>query len=169
MSLYRHIDPGLSREQAANFVKLARHLVIASQAEAWNPLHFDIGHAAVDLMTGDELAPDQVARHGAPMMCGLLGFGPQAGIAALPGEDWRGYQERVLGAAFDSPLEDWLFSSLWRGTDNTPAGAAMRMKYVLDYGVPGDWMEIAQGRNPSDYMDNGFLWERVGLMPPERT
>jgi hypothetical protein len=40
--------------------------------------------------------------------------------------------------------------------------------YVLDYGVPGDWIEIVEGRARSDYMENGFLWDRVGLAPPDR-
>lgn len=165
--LYRHIDPELSAEQEDNFVRLARHLVIASQREDWDPRLFDIGRAATDLDTFDDLQPDQVATHAGPMLLGPPGHAVLAGIAALLGESWTAYQTRTLGAAFDSPLEEWLFSSLWRGRDDTPVGAAMRLMYVLDYGIPGDWRDIIAGRAPTDYMDNGFLWDRVGLLPPE--
>ncbi len=40
------------------------------------------------------------------------------------------------------------------------------MMYALDYGVPNDWQDIMQGRKESDYDDNGFLFDRVGLMDP---
>lgn len=168
MTIYRHIHPTLSSAQQDNYVRLARYLVIASQGDAWNPANFDMRQTPIDLMTGDELQPDQMAAHCGPLLGGPLGYGPLAGIAALPGEDWPAYQVRVLGVAPDSPLEDWLLSALWRGADSTAVGAAMRLMYVLDYGVPEDWMEIVQGRRDSDYRDNGFLWDRVGLAPPEK-
>ncbi|MEJ0061266.1 MAG: hypothetical protein WDM79_17615 [Terricaulis sp.] len=40
--------------------------------------------------------------------------------------------------------------------------------YVLDNGAPGDWMDIMEGRARSDYLENGFLWDHVGLAPPDR-
>jgi hypothetical protein len=43
----------------------------------------------------------------------------------------------------------------------------MRLMYVLDYGVPSDWEDIRDGRAQSDYLTNGLLWDRVGMMPQE--
>lgn len=170
MTFYRHINPALSREQEANFVTLARFLVTRVAENNLEPeLEFDMGWLAVDKLNGDELQPDQVAAHTGPLLCGPVACAIRAGIAALPGEDWRAYQTRILGATFDSPLEDWLLSSLWVQTDNTAIGAAMRLMYVLDYGVPEDWMAIIHGQAESDYLTNSFLWDRVGLAPPERT
>lgn len=167
MDFYKHIHPELSREQQENFVRLGRHLVMTVDDPKYDTAEFDILYTALDLTTGDELQPDQVAAHPGPLTCSALGHGPRAGIAALPGEAWRDYQLRAYGAAFDSPLEDWLFSALWYTTDNTAVGAAMRMMYVLDYGVPGDWIQIMQGDKESDYLTNGFLWDRIGMIPPK--
>lgn len=169
MSLYRHIHVQLTSEQTKNYVRLARHLVIASQSPGWDPTLFDMGYVAYDVMTGDFLEPESVADHQGALLCGPLGHGPRAGIAALTGETWLAYQIRVLGAEMDSPLEDWLLLHAWTKSDNSPIGAAMRLMYVLDYGVPGDWMDIVEGHAESDYMENGFLWDRVGLAPPEQS
>ncbi|MEY4879560.1 MAG: hypothetical protein RJB62_1029 [Pseudomonadota bacterium] len=40
------------------------------------------------------------------------------------------------------------------------------MMYVLDYAIPNDWYDIMEGRKKSDYDDNGFLFDKVGLMYP---
>ena len=126
MDLYRHIHPELTREQQGNYVALARHLVLAVSEPNYESAEFDISYTALDLTTGDDLQPDQVAAHEGPLACGLLGHALRAGIKARPGETWADYQLRVLGAAFDSPLEDWLLSALWLGTDGTATGAALR-------------------------------------------
>jgi hypothetical protein len=166
MTFYRHIHPALSREQQEAFVTLGRHLVMLVEDPKWDVAEFDMDRHALDLHTGDDIPPDLVAGHPGPLSCSPLGHAIRAGLQALPGEDWLAYQERVLGASFDSPLEDWLVSIFWRRTDNTPLGAAMRMMYVLDYGVPGDWEAIRDGKAESDYHENGFLWDRLGMMPP---
>ncbi len=148
MSLYRHIHVQLTREQVENYIRLARHLVIASSEPPWDPTLFDMGETAIDMATG------------------ALGHAPRAGIAAAAGETWQSYAARCFAAEFDSPHEGWLFSRRWSTTDNTPTGAALRLMYVLDYGVPFDWESIIEGHTPSDYMSNGFLWERMDLIPP---
>jgi hypothetical protein len=164
--LYIHHDPKLTAEQEENLIRLARHLVIFSQTDGWVAENFQMGAAVRSLVTGDELAPHHVASHNGPILSDPLGFGPLAGIAPRAGEDWLAYQTRVLGAPFDSPLESWLLSYWWCHTDNTPIGAAMRMMYALDFGVPHDYALIIEGRVEPDYLRNGFLWDRAGLVPP---
>lgn len=169
MDFYKHHHPALSREQQENFVALAKHLVLlVVEGERYERAEFDISETALDLTTGDQLLPDQVGAHDGPLACGVLGHAVRAGLKALPGETWRDYQARVLGAEFDSPLEDWLTSVWWRKTDGTADGAAMRLMYVLDYGVPGDFEAIRDGQAESDYLTNGFLWDRIGMMRPQR-
>ena len=167
MTFYRHVHPAFSRDQQENYVRLAKHLVMLAHDTTWDAAEFGMDRQALDLSTGEDIAPDKVAAHPGPLVCNPLGHAARAGMPVLPGEEWLGYQERVLGAAFDSPLEDWLLSFFWRRTDNTPVGAAMRLMYVLDYGVPSDWEDIRDGRAQSDYLTNGFLWDRVGMMPPK--
>ena len=166
MSLYRHIHVQLTREQVENYIRLARHLVIASSEPAWDPTLFDMGETAIDMASGDWLSPEQVESHAGPVLFGALGHAPRAGIAAAAGETWQSYAARCFAAEFDSPHEGWLFSRRWSTTDNTPTGAALRLMYVLDYGVPFDWESIIEGHTPSDYMSNGFLWERMDLILP---
>jgi hypothetical protein len=50
-------------------------------------------------------------------------------------------------------------------TEPSPEGAALRIAYMLDYGVPHDYVEIAMGQAYTDYDSNGFLWEKLGLLP----
>lgn len=168
MDLYKHLHPALSREQQETYVKLARHLVLSVSEPKYESAEFDITQTALDLTTGDELQPDQVAAHDGPLACGVLGHALRAGIKADPGETWPAYQLRILGAAFDSPLEDWLVSALWRAKDATAIGAALRLMYVLDYGVPGDHLIIRDGEAESDYAMNGFLWDRLNMVPPAK-
>lgn len=166
MTLYRHIHPTLTREQQENFVALGRHLVLTATDPKHDAAEFDIGRNALDLTTGEDLTPEQVRSHDGPLACNLLGHAVRAGLRPLADEDWRGYQLRILGAEPDSPLEDWLLSWFWIHTDATAIGAALRLMYVLDYGVPGDFELIRDGRAESDYASNGFLWDRLGMMPP---
>jgi len=40
--------------------------------------------------------------------------------------------------------------------------------YVLDYGVPEDFAGIRAGQVASDYAENGFLWDRLDMVPPPK-
>jgi len=61
-----------------------------------------------------------------------VGHGPHAGILKLKSEDWDNYAERV----FISKQSEWqwCFSSMWRQIDNTPQGAAKRIRCLLKHG-----------------------------------
>lgn len=73
-----------------------------------------------------------------------LGWLPSVGIPKTSEENWIQYSKRVLG--FSEGYEwDWLFSEQWRRTDNTPQGAAKRIKVLLEKGLPNDWREQMRG------------------------
>ena len=76
------------------------------------------------------------------LSCGTVacacGHGPSLGIPALPSEDWEDYSYRVFGLNELSYQFEWCFSGVWENHDNTPHGAAYRILYMLDQGVP-DW------------------------------
>ena len=49
----------------------------------------------------------------------------------VEGENWYAYSDRVLGLG-DKDWE-WCFSSDWAEVDNTPQGAATRIRYLLKH------------------------------------
>jgi hypothetical protein len=80
---------------------------------------------------------------GAPFAgaCGTVacavGHGPAAGIPAkLEEEWWTDYARRVF--ELKGCENDWCFAGLWVNVDNTPHGAAKRIRYLLDHGLPED-------------------------------
>lgn len=60
-----------------------------------------------------------------------LGYGPLAGIKPLLGETWGAYGARNFVDNFSQ--FDFIFGSTWRYFDNTPLGAAARIRYFLDH------------------------------------
>ena len=46
----------------------------------------------------------------------------------------------------------WCFHSKWRNTDNTPMGAALRIEWLLNHGLPENWKNQMRGREKLCYM-----------------
>jgi hypothetical protein len=159
---YVHLYPFTGRwdHRQDNLIRLGRHLVThAGAIRAAGGLGF--GH---EDMAGLRPLPDAIA--GAPeLRLPPLAHGPQAGLPAEPGEDWPAYVQRVFGVHDHRPCMVWLHSAMWAKTEPSPEGAALRIAYMLDYGVPHDYVEIAMGQAHTDYDSNGFLWEKLGLLP----
>jgi len=51
----------------------------------------------------------------------------------------------------------WLFSDIWKDSDNTPHGAAKRILWLIQFGVPMDWAKQRDGNAPLCYS----AWEIV--------
>lgn len=88
----------------------------------------------------------------APSECGAvacaIGHAPAAGIPALPGEYWAPYAVRVFELLHNEWV--WCFDGEWECIDNTPQGAAKRIRYLLAFGPPSDWKEQLDGE--ADYL-----------------
>ncbi len=69
-------------------------------------------------------------------VCGSIGCAvgnaPYAGIPKSVKESWYEYAERAFGGKSWS----WCFSGGWAHFDNTSRGAAKRIFYMLEHGVP---------------------------------
>ena len=65
-----------------------------------------------------------------------IGHGPHAGIPKNASESWDAYETRVFGLELD--VWRWCFSSRWTQIDDTPQGAAKRIRYLLEHGAPPD-------------------------------
>ena len=66
-----------------------------------------------------------------------IGFAPFAGFQKHSGETWTRYSWRLF--VEDSKEWAWCFDEAWEDVDNTPIGAAQRIQYLLDNGLPELW------------------------------
>lgn len=65
-----------------------------------------------------------------------VGQGPYAGIPKLDTETWGEYANRVFGADEHGRPFTFMFGYGWFIYDNAPEGAAERIDYALEYGIP---------------------------------
>lgn len=65
-----------------------------------------------------------------------IGHGPYAGIPKRPDEFWFEYCHRVFRVDAHTMAWYWCFSQEWRWLDNTPGGAAKRIRTLLRLGRP---------------------------------
>jgi hypothetical protein len=150
--LYVHHHLKTSARQEANLVALARWLVT--------------NHAVIDARRGLLFGMTTMRRF-RPLPADIAGademplpplaYGPRAGVTPKPGDDWRSYLARSFAIQFEQPFIAWLQAEPWKTTEPSALGAALRIAYVLDYGVPHDYREIAAGEAGTDYDTNGFL------------
>jgi len=61
------------------------------------------------------------------------------------------WSENFTGLAKFGHEWRWCFDSNWVDTDNTPNGAALRIEWLLNHGLPKDWYEQMNGFNPLCY------------------
>jgi hypothetical protein len=113
------------------------------------PIDFDMEYYGLDSSGGDVLYPSKAPSCGT-VAC-AVGCGPYAGIAPEPVEGWRAYSDRVFD--LNAPAWLWLFSTDWSEIDNTPQGAAARIRWLLDKGLPGNWKSQMFGRAPLCYRE----------------
>ena len=76
-----------------------------------------------------------------------LGWAAASGIPELEIEhfpkkgtrlSWLMYSEAVFGFISENTF-DYLFSEYWTEVDNSPSGAAKRIRQVVNFGVPEGW------------------------------
>lgn len=109
----------------------------------------------------DETTRDRIGRGSSD--CGTVGcaagHGPYAGIPKLLDETWDKYTLRVFGISsalyLDNYLWRFIFSGSWSSIDNTPQGAAKRIYYVLEHGVPECIQAMLNGDIPLCYLNQG--------------
>jgi hypothetical protein len=65
--------------------------------------------------------------------------------------DFDIWSEMFTGIKLMSPEWGWCFSKYWYFSDNTPDGAADRIEWLLNRGLPDDWSQQMLGNNPLCY------------------
>lgn len=72
-----------------------------------------------------------------------VGHGPAAGIPVGNAQKWSQYCITNFidneSNATTSNMWDWCFSARWGNFDNSVHGAARRILYMIEYGVPDSW------------------------------
>lgn len=67
-------------------------------------------------------------------------------------ESWEAYARRVLGHdTYNSYAGTWMFDAAWARRDNTPKGAAARIRWYVFNGLPEDWRGQMYGAIPLCY------------------
>lgn len=62
------------------------------------------------------------------------------------------FSELFTGLPVHGPAWCWCFSGLWENTDNTPTGAALRIEWLLNNGLPENWKAQMNGEAPLCYL-----------------
>ena len=65
--------------------------------------------------------------------------------------DWSEDFTGLLGVEYEEEWA-WCFYSKWKTADNTPTGAALRIEWLLKYGLPENWKNQMRGREKLCYM-----------------
>lgn len=154
----KHSPVNVTDEQRKNLERLADFLELLDMNQPI-PTKFDMAF----YIEGDEdseepwlddadflcMRPSEVMYRCGTVAC-AIGHGPAAGIEALPDETWSDYIDRAF---IDNPPEafTFMFGPEWKDLDNTPSGAAKRIRYTLQHGLPANWENQMNGDHPICY------------------
>jgi hypothetical protein len=162
----------LSEQQTKNLDTLATYL----ESLPDDYTHFDMGRYFDEPVDGLlKSAPTDHVLSG-PTACGAVacavGHGHAAGIPLSPkdtmlndlGESfiyWDGYAYRNFTKKRED-IYEWCFDGEWSGVDNTHQGAAKRIRYALEEGIPVDYQLILCGEIPYPWETNEQHAVRIG-------
>ena len=93
-------------------------------------------------------------------VCGTVacaaGHGPLAGIEALPHETWSEYTQRAFSGP-DPNVFFYLFAADWTDIDDTPKGAAARIRRYLAEGTPDLYSAASVQNRGRSYSLSDFI------------
>lgn len=119
----------ISQEIIDNLTKLANYLENNVVQD-----HFDMEYYYVDNNV-EKTRPKEITIEDYNT-CGTVacaaGYGPAAGVEPYDNESWLTYICNNFTGS-NSIIYDWCFAPEWRYYDNTPEGAAKRIKFMLKY------------------------------------
>ena len=129
----------MKKKHRENLLKLAAYLeTLPDDYE-----QFDMGEYMSE-RDGDWMDPRSPDEQSKPV-CGTVacavGHGPAAGIRIYGDHSWEDYSDRVFGEFEDDYFGwDYMFGASWAYSDNTPKGAAARIRTYVALGhSPDDW------------------------------
>ena len=122
----------MSRLNKVNILKLAKFLERLPQ-EKFDMFNYKTNEEA------DCLPPEE---HSCGTVGCALGWAPTALRSAdlHAYDNWDDYSAQVLGI-YEAGEWGWCFDGDWKLVDNTPKGAALRLRYRVNNGVPDNYRE----------------------------
>lgn len=134
---------GLSQYHEDNLRKLAAYL-LSGELKA----DFDMSRFSNTLLPINKRRETHCGTAGC-----AAGHGPYAGIPKNEDESWEDYIIRVFGIGKELDYYySWCFQGEWIGLDNTPEGAAKRILWLLDNGLPDNASDQCNRRAPLCYL-----------------
>jgi hypothetical protein len=133
----------MKKKHKDNLLKLAAYLeTLPDDYEQFN-MHVFMALRVEDAGLYDRqwivVDPDEVKRPHCGTVACAVGHGPSAGIRVYGDQSWRSYADRVFGPMDDDTF-GYMFGPSWSRTDNTPKGAAARIRTYVTLGhTPDDW------------------------------
>jgi len=121
----------------ANLLKLADYL--ENLPDDYEQFHMSDYMLTRDGDYWETLGPDEQSKPVCGTVACAVGHGPAAGIRIYGDRDWTDYAYRVFGKM---PCDDfhYMFGSEWSNYDNTPRGAAARIRTFVSLGIaPDGW------------------------------
>lgn len=141
---YPHLKTRLSDEHRSNLAKLSAYLRTQAKPEHFHMAAYFCQLEDLEKLTDlemDAIVDIPVYDAGNPATCGsaacALGHGPAAGITVPPTVRlWWDYAFECFGIRAASFEWNFVFGADWCSFDNTHQGAADRIDYYLEHGVP---------------------------------
>ena len=151
----------MDQRYRSNLLKLAAHL--EKKPSLYRRLlrvKFSMRHYAknVKLYAYRELMPDELleARRCPRHYCGTVVCALGEAALLFPKEvkdlTFAGVARQLFGIGSFSDAWYWLFDAEWAMIDDTREGAAARIRWYLEHGVPRNWCEQMRGIEPLCYV-----------------
>lgn len=138
----KHLKILLPEEKRKNLKKLADYLLKGELKAKFNMSRYT-GHK---IFTDEDMYATDCGTIGC-----AVGHGPFAGVLKNEKELWDEYSERCFIDDTRNSAYGFLFAGEWEDVDNTPQGAAKRILYFLENGIPENWEEQIEGFEPICY------------------
>ena len=127
----------IKAKHKANLLKLADYLeTLPDDYERFHMAEYMVARKGGYWET---FGPDEQPKPVCGTVACAVGHGPSAGIRLYGDLDWTDYAERVFGPITMDDFK-YMFGSEWSCYDNTPKGAASRIRTFVNLGrAPEGW------------------------------
>jgi hypothetical protein len=119
--------------------------ILADYLDTLPSPRFDMTYFARD--EHDEVLTRPVTHECATVAC-AVGWGPAAGIPVNDASCWTQYSRDAFGLEPNLDAWNWCFAGAWSHIDNSPAGAAKRIRHLIEVGLPWDAERQRHGLTP---------------------